>query len=169
MQSILIAPPAAEPVTLAEARTWLRVDVNDEDAAIGSLISAAVLISVGVWMHGKGQADAWQTYIKEKLSAALSKRSAWFLFLLAFMVVYREVFETILFYAAMWSQGARTAILAGAAAAETMLQKLHAADIGEERAGGEVFAFLKQQAFDFLRWCTPLMQLCQTLSITLIG
>lgn len=83
----------------------------------GSLLSAAVLISVGVWMHGKGQADAWQAYIKEKLAAALSKQSAWFLFLLAFVVVYREVFETILFYAAMWSQGARTAILAGAGAA----------------------------------------------------
>jgi high-affinity iron transporter len=83
----------------------------------GSLISAAVLISVGVWMHGKGQADAWQAYIKDKLSAALSRRSAWFLFLLAFVVVYREVFETILFYAAMWGQGARGAILAGAGTA----------------------------------------------------
>ncbi len=87
----------------------------------GSLLSAAVLISVGVWMHGKGQADAWQTYIKEKLAAALSKQSAWFLFLLAFVVVYREVFETILFYAAMWSQGARAAILAGAGAAVATL------------------------------------------------
>ena len=83
----------------------------------GSLLSAVVLISVGVWMHGKGQADAWQIYIKEKLSAALSQRSAWFLFLLAFVVVYREVFETILFYAALWSQGGRVAMLSGASVA----------------------------------------------------
>ena len=83
----------------------------------GSLLSAVVLISVGVWMHGKGQADAWQTYIKDKLSAALSKQSAWFLFLLAFVVVYREVFETILFYAALWSQGGRLAMLSGAGVA----------------------------------------------------
>ncbi|PZQ64017.1 MAG: iron permease [Phenylobacterium zucineum] len=87
----------------------------------GSLLSATVLISVGVWMHGKGQADAWQIYIKEKLAVALSKQSAWFLFLLAFVVVYREVFETILFYAAMWSQGARAAILAGAGTAVAAL------------------------------------------------
>ncbi|MFT4935333.1 MAG: high-affinity iron transporter [Pseudoalteromonas distincta] len=86
----------------------------------GSLLSAAVLISVGVWMHGKGRADAWQTYVKQRLAAALSK-SAWFLFLLAFVVVYREVFETILFYAAMWSQGARAAILAGAGVAVAAL------------------------------------------------
>jgi high-affinity iron transporter len=83
----------------------------------GSLLSAVVLISVGVWMHGKGQADAWQSYINEKLSAALSRRSAWFLFLLAFVVVYREVFETILFYAALWSQGGRVAMLSGAGVA----------------------------------------------------
>ncbi len=87
----------------------------------GSLISAVVLISVGVWMHGKGHADAWQSYIRQRLDAALSKRSAWFLFLLAFVVVYREVFETILFYAAMWSQGAGAAILAGAGSAVVAL------------------------------------------------
>jgi len=33
------------------------------------------------------------------------------------VVVYREVFETILFYAALWSQGAHLAIVAGAGAA----------------------------------------------------
>lgn len=87
----------------------------------GSLLSAVVLISVGVWMHGKGHADAWQVYIKEKLSAALSRRSAWFLFLLAFIVVYREVFETILFYAALWSQGGGGPMLAGAGVAVVAL------------------------------------------------
>lgn len=87
----------------------------------GSLVSAVVLISVGVWMHGKAQAGAWQAYIRDKLSAALSKRSAWFLFLLAFLVVYREVFETILFYAALWSQGGQFAMLSGAALAVVCL------------------------------------------------
>ena len=65
----------------------------------GSLFAAVVLLSVGIWMHGKSQADAWQRYIREKMTGALSKRSAWFLFGLTFVVVYREVFETILFYA----------------------------------------------------------------------
>jgi len=87
----------------------------------GSLIAALVLISVGLWMHGKAQADAWQKYIRERLSAALSKQSAWFLFFLAFLVVYREVFETILFFVAMWSQGGRMGMLAGAGAAVIVL------------------------------------------------
>jgi high-affinity iron transporter len=79
----------------------------------GSLLAAVVLVSVGIWMHGKSSADAWQKYIHEKLSQALSKQSAWFLFLLAFVVVYREVFETILFYSALWGQGGQIALLAG--------------------------------------------------------
>jgi len=83
----------------------------------GSLIAALVLISVGVWMHGKSKGDSWSAYIRERMSQALSKRSSWFLFLLAFIVVYREVFETILFYAALWSQGAHLAIVGGAASA----------------------------------------------------
>lgn len=87
----------------------------------GALLAAAVLVSVGVWMHGKSQADAWQRYIRDKLSRALSRRSAWFLFLLSFVVVYREVFETILFYTALWNSGATDAIVGGAAAAVGVL------------------------------------------------
>ena len=79
----------------------------------GSLLAAVILLSVGIWMHGKSQADQWQRYIHAKLSAALSKRSSWFLFGLAFLAVYREVFETILFYAALASQGSGGAILGG--------------------------------------------------------
>src|SRR3546814_501174 len=59
------------------------------------------------------QADQWQRYIHAKLSAALSKRSSWFLFGLAFLAVYREVFETILFYAALASQGSGGAVFGG--------------------------------------------------------
>ena len=87
----------------------------------GSLFAAVVLLSVGIWMHGKAQADQWQRYIREKMTNALSGRSAWFLFGLAFVVVYREVFETILFYAALWTQGNGGALLAGAGVAVAVL------------------------------------------------
>ena len=87
----------------------------------GSLFAVLVLLSVGIWMHGKSQAGEWQRYIRKTMQHALSRRSAWFLFGLAFLVVYREVFETILFFAALWSQGHTDAILAGAAAAIVLL------------------------------------------------
>ena len=87
----------------------------------GSLIAAAILLFVGIWMHGKAQTGAWQAYVKEKFDRALNKGSAWFLFSLAFIAVYREVFETIIFFAAMGSQGSGAALLGGIAIAVAVL------------------------------------------------
>lgn len=87
----------------------------------GALLAAVVLISVGIWMHGKSQADEWRRYIQEKMGQALSHGSAWFLFALAFVVVYREAFETILFYAALWNPQNSATILAGALSAVALL------------------------------------------------
>jgi high-affinity iron transporter len=87
----------------------------------GSLFAAVVLVLVGIWMHGKAQADEWQRYIRQKLGKALSRGSAWFLFMLAFVAVYREVFETILFYAALSAQGNGLALFGGFASAALLL------------------------------------------------
>ena len=87
----------------------------------GSLLAAAILLFVGVWMHGKSQAGAWQRYVREKLDKALSGGSSWLLFSLSFIAVYREVFETIIFYAALGSQGEGAAMIAGIAAAMALL------------------------------------------------
>ncbi|WP_367395279.1 FTR1 family protein [Cupriavidus sp. Agwp_2] len=78
-----------------------------------AVFAAIALLGVGMWMHQKSLAGRWQSYVKEKLSSALNRKSAFMLFLLSFVTVYREVFETVLFYAALWSDGNGAYMLAG--------------------------------------------------------
>lgn len=80
---------------------------------LSSLFAALVLLSVGLWMHQKSIGGRWHTYLKQQMAAALSRKSAWFLFALAFISVYREVFETILFFAALWNEGQEIWLLGG--------------------------------------------------------
>lgn len=102
-------------ITWAVAAYFFDIDGSSRELTegIAALFAAVVLVAVGIWMHGKSIAGRWQAYMKEQISAALSKRSAWFLFGLAFVAVYREVFETILFYIALWARGNVGAIIGG--------------------------------------------------------
>lgn len=83
---------------------------------LSSLLAAVVLLSVGLWMHRKSFAGRWQQYVREHLAKVLNRRSVWLLAGLSFVVVYREVFETILFYVALWNAQNGSAILGGFAA-----------------------------------------------------
>ncbi|RAO76256.1 FTR1 family protein [Dyella jiangningensis] len=80
---------------------------------LSSLFAAAVLLGVGLWMHQKSIGGRWQSYLKAKMATALDRKSAWFVFGLTFISVYREVFETILFYTALWNEGQGAWLLAG--------------------------------------------------------
>ena len=114
---------------LAGALTWLAarhlIDISGASRelteGLAALSAAVILVFVGVWMHGKSQADAWQRYVRERLGGAMSSRSMGLLFLLAFIVVYREVFETILFFIALIGQGSPGAALAGLLSAAVLL------------------------------------------------
>lgn len=102
-------------VTWATATYFVSISGASREVTEGlsSLFAAFVLLSVGMWMHQKSMAGAWQQYLHDRLSTALSRKSAWFMFGLSFIAVYREVFETILFYAALWEQGNHDAVLGG--------------------------------------------------------
>lgn len=88
---------------------------------IGSVLAAVILLSVGLWMHSKSSADRWQEYLDGKLQHALGKGSLWGLFALSFIAVYREVFETVLFYTALAADGHYNALAGGGLAAVAVL------------------------------------------------
>lgn len=88
---------------------------------LSSLFAAVVLLGVGLWMHQKSAAGRWQSYLQAHLTSALSKRSYWALFALAFVAVYREVFETVLFFSALSADGNGTGVAMGFAVAVLLL------------------------------------------------
>ena len=83
---------------------------------VASLMSAAVLFYVGFWLHDKTHAAQWQRFIRGNVEKALNAGTLWGIAGLSFVAVYREVFETILFYQALWVQadaGGRSMALGG--------------------------------------------------------
>ncbi|GGY79326.1 hypothetical protein GCM10011613_25200 [Cellvibrio zantedeschiae] len=105
----------AGAVTWAVATYLIGVSGASRELTEGfsSLFAALVLLGVGMWMHRKSVAGRWQEYFNAKLTGSLKKRSAYVLFGLSFIAVYREVFETILFYAALWQEGNHFALTLG--------------------------------------------------------
>ena len=81
---------------------------------ITGLVAAAMLLYVGFWLHDKSHAQAWQGFLMRG-AQAIKPGAAWGLALMAFLAVYREVFETVLFYQALWIQapGQESSILSG--------------------------------------------------------
>ncbi|GAA0362604.1 cytochrome c/FTR1 family iron permease [Bowmanella denitrificans] len=89
-----------------------------------ALLATAILLWVGIWMHSKAHASNWQQYIKDKLSASLSSGQNIGFAVLAFVAVYREIFEIILFYQALWLQAGpegQQAVIFGMLAAAVLL------------------------------------------------
>ena len=71
---------------------------------IAAITAASVLFYVGFWMHNKTSAMQWKHFIESSIKKALNKETLWGIAALSFIAVYREVFESVLFYQALWVQ-----------------------------------------------------------------
>jgi high-affinity iron transporter len=69
-----------------------------------SLLAAVVLFSVSYWLISKAEAKRWHHFIEARVQEALSGRRLFALVGVSFLAVYREAFETVLFYQALWLQ-----------------------------------------------------------------
>ena len=90
------------------AAAWLLNSVIQASGAnremlegVTMLIAASVLIYVSYWLTAKKDADRWQAFVKEKMDKAMGEGSLFALGLVAFLAVFREGAETILFYQAL--------------------------------------------------------------------
>jgi len=63
-----------------------------------SIIASIVLFYVGVWFISNSETKKWKEYIESKIYCAISSKNLTVLFMVVFFAVYREIFETILFY-----------------------------------------------------------------------
>jgi high-affinity iron transporter len=77
-----------------------------------ALLAAVMLLYVGFWMHRHAHAARWKVFIETRVQAALSGRTRWALASIAFLAVYREAFETVLFYQALWIEAGPSGRLA---------------------------------------------------------
>ncbi|VAW58127.1 hypothetical protein MNBD_GAMMA11-716, partial [hydrothermal vent metagenome] len=71
---------------------------------VAAIVATLVLLYVGFWMHDKTSAAKWKKFIDDSMHKALTSGTLWTLTGLSFIAVYREAFETILFYQALWAQ-----------------------------------------------------------------
>lgn len=65
------------------------------------LMAAVVLFSVSYWLVSKANAQKWNAYIKDKVGSSVSANSLRALWVAAFLAVYREGAEMVLFYQAL--------------------------------------------------------------------
>ena len=114
---------------LAGVATWVLaaylIDVSGAQRevleGVTALFASVMVLWLGVWMHDRRHAAAWQDYIKSSLVGGGGRFG---FAVLAFFSVYRELFEVILFYETLWLQAGPQGhgmVLAGAAAALALL------------------------------------------------
>jgi len=65
------------------------------------LLASAVLFSVSFWMISKAESRRWTAYLQQGMEESLSRRKELLLLGLAFLAVYREAAETVLFTQAL--------------------------------------------------------------------
>ena len=95
----------ASVLTAVGYATIFRSATASQEALEGitMLVAAAVLFWVSYWLVSKIELKKWRAFVAERMGKALSSRSALALAAVAFLAVYREGFETVLFYAALFA------------------------------------------------------------------
>ena len=96
---------AASALAAVAMQKLFQVSGADQEIIEGitMLLATVVLFSVSNWMFSKAEAEAWKGYIEGKVQSAVETGSGYALGAAAFLAVFREGAETILFYQALFA------------------------------------------------------------------
>lgn len=112
----VLAAVGASIVTAAGFATLFHRAARHQDLLEGitMLVAAAVLFWVSYWLVSKIELRKWQSFVRTRMQKAMTSRRTFALAAVAFLAVYREGFETVLFYSALFtgSDGSAGAALA---------------------------------------------------------
>ena len=103
---------------VASLVTWVLVELllpvtpgqREMMEGVTMLLAAAVLFYVSYWLLSKIEAAKWTAFVRGKMQSALSSGSGLALSAVAFLAVYREGFETILFYKALFTSAGSSSV-----------------------------------------------------------
>ncbi len=138
------------------------------------LFAVVVLFWVSYWLVSKIEAEKWQSYITQKMKTAVSTGSAFALGGVAFLSVYREGFETVLFYKALYlyagdgTEGIVPGFLAGCLVLAVVYYLINKAGVKLPIKWFFAFTsvFLYFMAFTFMGKGLHELQMGQSLSMT---
>ncbi|MGE5220632.1 MAG: FTR1 family protein [Chloroflexota bacterium] len=93
-------------LTWVASETVLTLSGSHRESMEGfiAVFAAVALFYVGYWLHTRSEAKKWQAFIHEKVQDLLSAKRILGLVGISFFAVYREAFEVVLFYQALWLQ-----------------------------------------------------------------
>jgi high-affinity iron transporter len=111
------AAVGASAVTGVAIAALFEITPSQREALEGvtMLLATAVLFYVSYWLLSKVEVDRWNAFVRSRMEEALSTGSGLALSSVAFLAVYREGVETILFYNALLAsaESATAAVLGG--------------------------------------------------------
>ncbi len=123
----------ASLLTAVLIETVFHLTPADQEVLEGAtmLLATGVLFSVSYWLLTKLEVAKWTAFVRSKVEEAVAGGSSLALASVAFLAVYREGFETVLFYKALFvsggGAGATGPILGGMGAAAVVLVVLYVA------------------------------------------
>ena len=116
---------AATAVTFALAMTVVEIAPFSREVmeAVAAVLAVVVLFAVTFWLVSRLEQRRWMEFMRSRVSAAVSAGGAAAFVGLGFTAIYREGFETVLFYQALtlFAEGLLVWVALGAAAAAVAL------------------------------------------------